>query len=188
MDRMSDFFSAFETGPVSERGPGAVAPEVFRGIYAMPVFVTVPTPDLAVSTDFWVRGFGFVELFGIPGQVVHLRRWAFQDVLLVPAAAGAERPEAPAMSVSFLCVLSEVDPLVEACSDLVPGSVVGPRDTPWRTRDVEVTTPEGVRVVFTAAQEFDSDSQEARDLAAVGIVAPEPEEEGHNGVHGRTRA
>ncbi len=186
MDHMSDYFNAFEMGPVAERGPAAVAPEVFRGVYAMPVFVTVPTSDLAASTDFWVRGFGFVELFSVPGQVVHLRRWAFQDVLLVPAAAGAEPPEAPAMSLSFLCVLSEVDPLVEACSALVPGGVTEPRDTPWRTRDVEVITPEGVRVVFTAALEFDPDSQEARDLASVGILAPEPgpAEGGHNGVHG----
>ncbi|WP_047869284.1 glycosyl transferase [Nocardiopsis sp. RV163] len=181
---MGDFFDAFEVGPVSERGPRAVAPQVFRGIYAMPVFVTVPTSDLAASTDLWVRGLGFVELFGVPGQVVHLRRWAFQDVLLVLAETGAEPPEAPAMSVSFLCVLSEIDPLVEACSALVPGGVTGPQDTPWRTRDVEATTPEGVRVVFTAALEFDPDSSEARDLASVGILAPGAEVKGHHAVHG----
>ncbi|MGI5417538.1 VOC family protein [Actinomadura luteofluorescens] len=180
---MSDYFDAFEMGPVTERGLKAVAPEVFRGIYAMPMFVTVPTSDLAASTDFWVRRFGFIELFSVPGQMVHLRRWVFQDVLLVPAAAGDVAPEVPAMSVSFMCVLSQIDPLVEACSDLVPGSVAGPRDTPWRTRDVEVTTPEGARVVFTAALEFDPDSQEARDLASVGIVAPGSAEEGNNDVH-----
>jgi catechol 2,3-dioxygenase-like lactoylglutathione lyase family enzyme len=181
---MSDFFNAFEMSPISKRGPKAVAPEVFRGIYAMPVFVTIPTSDLAASTDFWARGFGFIELFSIPGQVVHLRRWAFQDVLLVPTAAGAEAPEVPAMSVSFSCVLNEIDPLVEACTELVAGSVTGPRDTPWGTRDVEVITPERIRVVFTAAHEFDPDSQEARDLASVGIVAPGSAEEGHNDVHG----
>ncbi|MEV0650135.1 hypothetical protein AB0I28_33240 [Phytomonospora sp. NPDC050363] len=177
---MSDFFNAFEMGPTSERGPKAVAPEVFRGIYAMPVFVSVPTTDLAASTDFWLRAFGFVELFSIPGQVVHLRRWTYQDVLLVPAPSGTEAPEpqaapAPAMSVSFLCVLSELDSIVEASSELAPGRVTGPRDTPWRTRDVEVITPEGARVVMTAPLEFDPDSQEARDLAEAGVFAPEPE-------------
>ncbi|AVT28934.1 glycosyltransferase [Plantactinospora sp. BC1] len=181
---MSDFFDAFEMSPLSERGPKAVAPEVFRGIYAMPVFVTIPTSDLAASTDFWVRGFGFIELFSIPGQVVHLRRWAFQDVLLVPATPGAERTEAPAMSVSFACVLDEIDPIVAACTELAPGSVTGPRDTPWTTRDVEVVTPERARVVFTAPKEFDPDSQEARDLASVGIVAPGSADEGHRGEHG----
>lgn len=181
---MSEFFNAFEMSPISERGPEAVAPEVFRGIYAMPAFVTIPTSDLAASTDFWVRGLGFVELFGIPGQVVHLRRWAFQDVLLVPAEASLEETEVPAMSVSFSCVLNEVDRVVEACTELLPDSVTGPRDTPWNTRDVEVITPERARVVFTAAKQFDPDSQEARDLAAVGIVAPETAGEGHNGVRG----
>ena len=184
---MSDYFNAFDMGPTAERGPKAVAPEVFRGIYAMPMFVTVPTSDLATSTDFWLQRFGFIELFSIPGQVVHLRRWAFQDVLLVPAAAEttpAEPPEPSAISVSFMCVLSEIEALVEACADLAPGRVTGPRDTPWLTRDVEVVTPEGVRVVFTAALEFDPDSQEARDLAAAGIVAPDAAEGGHNGVDG----
>lgn len=180
---MSDFFNAFEMGPVAERGPKAVAPEVFRGIYAMPTFVTVPTADLAASTEFWVRRLGFVVLFSVPGRVVHLRRWMYQDVLLVPAAYDGGSPARSGMSVSFLCVLSEIDPLVEACTDLPPDRVTGPRDTPWRTRDVEVVTPEGARVVFTAALDFDPDGEEARALAAVGVFAPEAEED-VDGAHG----
>ena len=43
----------------------------------------------------------------------------------------------------------------------------------WITRDIEVITPEGARVVFTAPREFDPNSQEARDLMATGIPAPE---------------
>lgn len=180
---MTEFFNAFEIGPVSERGAKAVAPEVFRGIYAMPAFVTIPTADLKASTEFWVQGLGFIELFSVPGQVVHLRRWAFQDVLLVPAEPGAAAEEVPAMSVSFSCVLAQIDPVVEACTALSPGSVTGPRDTPWRSREVEIITPERVRVVYTAPLELDPASQEARDLAAVGIVAPNPETGGHNDHH-----
>ena len=37
------------------------------------------------------------------------------------------------------------------------------------TRDIEVTTPENTRVVFTAAKVFDPDSVEGRTLRAVGI-------------------
>lgn len=181
---MSEFFNAFEIGPLRDRNPEAMAPEVFRGIYAMPAFVTIPTSDLAASTEFWLRGFGFIELFSVPGQVVHLRRWAFQDVLLVPAAAGREVPEAPAMSVSFLCVLSEIDAVAQACTELAPGMVTGPRDTPWNTRDVEVITPEGARIVFTAPKPHDPTSQEARDLASVGIIAPDSANGGQTGVHG----
>ncbi|MFF5253822.1 VOC family protein [Streptomyces leeuwenhoekii] len=167
---MSDFYDAFEISPVPVPGPDAVPPEPFRGIYGMPAFVTIPTTDLAASVDFWTRGLGFIELFGIPGRLVHLRRWAFQDVLLVPAAGAQDRP--PAMSVSFACVLGQVDALVESCRALRPDSVDGPRDTPWNTRDVTVTTPENARIVFTAAKPFDPSSQEARDLAAVGITPP----------------
>ncbi|SMD19664.1 VOC family protein [Kibdelosporangium aridum] len=164
---MSDYYNAFEISPVPVPGPNAVPPEPFRGIYGMPAFATIPTSDLAESVDFWTRGLGFFELFSIPGTLVHLRRWAFQDVLLVSAASVAQ--EAPAMSFSFACVLSQVGSLVEACRALRPDSVDGPRDTPWNTRDVAVITPENARIVFTAAKPFDPDSQEARNLEAVGI-------------------
>jgi hypothetical protein len=120
--------------------------------------------------DFWVRGLGFFELFGIPGRVVHLRRWAFQDVLLVPAAGVPE--QAPALSVSFACLLSQIDSLVEDCRAVRPDSVDGPRNTPWNTCDVVVTTPENARIVLTAAKPFDPSSEEARNLAAVGITPP----------------
>lgn len=176
---MSDHYNAFEISPVPTPGPDAVAPEPFRGIYGMPAFVTIPTDDLAASADFWVRGLGFIELFAIPGTLVHLRRWAFQDVLLVAAAGVPERP--PAMGVSFACVLDQVDGLVESCRALRPDSAGDPRDTPWNTRDVEVITPENARVVFTAAKPFDPASEEARNLAAVGITPPDAG--GHTGDH-----
>ncbi|MFE0475312.1 VOC family protein [Streptomyces sp. NPDC058947] len=169
---MSDHYDAFEMSPVPPPGPDAVPPEPFRGIYGMPAFVTIPTTDLPASVDFWTRGLGFFELFAIPGRLVHLRRWAFQDVLLVSAADVPE--QAPAMSFSFACVLTEVDSVAEACRALRPDSVDGPRDTPWNTRDLEVITPENARIVVTAAKPFDPASAEARNLAAVGITPPAP--------------
>ncbi|WP_407547690.1 VOC family protein [Streptomyces sp. Pv4-95] len=177
---MSDYYNAFEMSPVPTPGPEAVPPEPFHGIYGMPAFVTIPTSDLAASVDFWIRGLGFFELFRIPEAVVHLRRWAFQDVLLVPAASDPE--QTPAMSFSFAGVLSQVDSLVEDCRALRPDSVDGPRDTPWNTRDVVVTTPENARIIFTAAKPFDPASQEARDLEAVGITPPGAER-GDNEKH-----
>lgn len=175
---MSDFYNAFEISPVP--GPDEAPPEPFRGIYAMPSFVTIPTADFAESVDFWTRGLGFIELFSIPGQVVHLRRWAFQDVLLVPAERVPE--QAPAMSVSFACALGQVDALVQACRAVRPDSVADPRDTPWDTRDVEVITPEKARIVFTAKKPFDPDSEEAQNLAAVGITPPDDAGRGDNGA------
>src|SRR5581483_4471560 len=101
------------------------------------------------------------------GRLVHLRRWAFQDVLLVPAVDVPA--QVPAMSLGFACVLSQIDSLAEACRALRPVSVDGPRDTPWNTRDVTVVTPENARIVFTAGKPFDPASPEARNLQAVGI-------------------
>lgn len=173
---MSDYYNAFEISPVPTPGPDAVAPEPFRGIYGMPAFVKIPTGDLAASVDFWTRGLGFIELFTIPGTLVHLRRWAFQDVLLV--AAERVPAQAPALSVGFACVLDQIDSVVESCRAMRPDAADGPRDTPWNTRDVEVLTPENARIVFTAAKPFDPESQEARNLAAIGITPP-----GDNGDH-----
>lgn len=181
---MSDFFNAFEMSPVPAPGPDAVAPDPFRGIYAMPMFVTIPTHDLEASTDFWVQGLGFIDLFSVPGQVVHLRRWAFQDVLLVPATADTATTSVSRMQVSFSGVLSQLDPVAAACRALRPENVTGPRDTPWNTRDVEVITPEGVRVVLTAAKLFDPESAEGKFLASVGIVAPDTAAGDDNGIHG----
>lgn len=170
---MSDYYDAFEVSPVPKPGPDAVAPEPFLGIYGMPQFLTVPCTDLATSTDFWIRGLGFIELFSVPGQVVHLRRWMFQDVLLVPAGPEVTEPTAPpATSVSFACVLSQIEHVAESCRAILHDSVEGPRDTYWNTRDIEVITPERTRVIFTAAKEYEATSQGARNLDAMGISAP----------------
>ncbi|MEU1510326.1 VOC family protein [Kitasatospora sp. NPDC005748] len=136
---------------------------------AFEMFVTVPTADLAVSVDFWTRGLGFIDLFTIPGQLTHVRRWAFQDALLVPG----DRPAGtPATSVSFACVLSQVDDIAHACAALLPGCTTGPRRTPWNTVELEVVTPENARVVMTAARPLDPGSVEARNLRAAGFDIP----------------
>lgn len=175
-------FPAFSISPVPLPGPGVQPPEQFRGIYGMPMFVNIPTHDLEASTDFWVNGLGFFEFFAAPGTVVHLRRWAFQDVLLVPA--GETVPAESAMQVSFSCVPGQLDAVAAACRELSPEAVTGPYDTPWTTRDLSVLTPERVRVIFSAKRQVEADSAEARDLAAVGIVSPDQTEEGDNGSDG----
>ncbi|MFC6093710.1 VOC family protein [Saccharothrix lopnurensis] len=166
---MTDTFPAFDISPVPRPEPGVEAPELFRGLYGMPMFVTVPTPDLAASTEFWVRGLGFFDLFSVPGQIVHLRRWAFQDVLLVPGGAAAR---APALSVSFSCVLDQLDGIAAACEEASPGSTSGPRHRPWNSVELEVVTPENTRVIMTAARPYDPGSAEARYLRDMGIEGP----------------
>ena len=165
-------FAAFSLGPVPHPTPDAVPPELFRGIYGMPMFVNVPTDDLPGSVEFWTRGLGFFDFFTVPDQITHLRRWAFQDVLLVPGQTSGDTGE-PTMTVSFSCVIGQMDEIAAACEELRPGCASDPYRTPWNTLDVEVRTPEGVRVVMTAARPFDPDSTEAGYLREMGIKGPE---------------
>ncbi|WP_062985955.1 VOC family protein [Nocardia anaemiae] len=166
---MSENYPAFDISPVPVPGPDAVPPELFRGIYGMPMFVTVPTADLAASVDFWTRGLGFFDLFSVPGRITHLRRWAFQDVLLVTADQAAAATE---LSVSFACVLGQLDEIAAACEQLLPGCTSGPRPMPWTTVDLEVRTPDNTRVIMTAARPYDPNSPEAEHLRSIGIEAP----------------
>lgn len=171
---MTDTYPAFDMGPVPLPALDAEPAELFRGIYGMPMFVNVPTRDMAASVEFWTRGLGFFEFFAAPGRVTHLRRWAFQDVLLVPTEIPADVPAGPsALTVTFSCVLSQVDQIAAACEELVPGSTTGPRQTPWNTIDVEAVTPENVRVIMTAARPYDPASAEAQSLRdELGIEGP----------------
>ena len=177
---MTDHYNAFEMSPVPAPGPDAVAPELFRGIYGMPAFVTIPTTDLAASVEFWTRGLGFFELFGVPGRIVHLRRWVFQDVLLVPGETAQET--APGLRVSFACVLGQIEPLVAACRAWGPGTVGGPSGAAWDPRGGGSLAPGDVRVVFTAAKPYEPGSVEAATLAEMGIRPPADTAEVGGGV------
>jgi hypothetical protein len=155
------------TSPVPLPGPDVVAPDIYREIYPMPMFTIVPTEDLEASKDFWIRGLGFIDLFTAPGQVTHLRRWAFQDVLLVPGSAPVEPP---GLATSFSCVLSQIDEIAARCEELVAGSTSEPEIKPWNSLELTVITPENSRVVMTAARPHDVESMER--LRAMGIVLP----------------
>src|SRR3546814_4582465 len=122
------------------------------------MFVSVPTSDLAESADFWIRGLGFFDLFSVPDRLTHLRRWAFQDVLLVPGEC-ADSP--PSVSVSFACVLSQMDQIAQACEELRRGCTSGPHLKPWNSLELEIVTPENERVIMTAASPYDPTSAEA---------------------------
>jgi hypothetical protein len=160
--------SAF-TSPVPLPALDAADPGVYREFYGMPMFVTIPTGDLEASKDFWIRGLGFIDLFSAPGgQVCHLRRWAFQDVLLVPGT-----PAPAASSISFSSVVSQLDEVVARCEKLLPGCTDGPHVMPWNSLELTVTTPEQARVVMTAARPLDPASAEAARLRELGISIPE---------------
>lgn len=157
--------------PVPMPAEDAAAPGICRQIYGMSAYLSVPTGDLAASTDFWVRGLGFVELFAIPGRLVHLRRWAFQDVLLVPGEPAATPSAA---SIGFSCVLGEIESTAARCEQLVAGCTSGPEEKPWNCVELTVVTPERQRVVLTAAHALDPVGPTADYLRASGFDIPQP--------------
>lgn len=159
-------YSAFSISPVPQPTADTPTPELFRGIYGMPSFLTVPTEDLERSSQFWIDGLGFFDFFTAAEQFVHLRRWAFQDVLLVP---GETSVEPSTSTMSFACVESQLQEIVEACENLVPGCTTGPEIKPWNSMQVDVLTPENTRVTMTAARPFDPDGAEAGALGEIGI-------------------
>lgn len=161
---MSEFNS-----PVPMPALDAKAPEVYREFYGMPMFTINPTSDLEASRDFWLEGLGFIDIFTIPSQVTHLRRWAFQDVLLVPGEAPVETP---GISVNFACVLSQIEEIQDRCERLVPGCTEGPREMPWNSVELTIMTPEQTRVVMTAARPIDPDGALAEELRDVGFEIP----------------
>ncbi len=167
---MTDTYPAFDVSPVPVPTTDALPPEQFRGLYGMPMFVSVPTSDLAESADFWIRGLGFFDLFSVPDRLTHLRRWAFQDVLLVP---GERADSPPSISVSFACVLSQIDQIAKACEELRPGCTSGPDLKPWNSLELEIVTPENARVIMTAARPYDPNSAEAEHLRGMGIDGPD---------------
>jgi hypothetical protein len=136
----------------------------------MPMFLTLPTGDLAASVDFWLRGLGFVDLFSVPGRLTHLRRWAFQDVLLVP---GEPPAEAPAAGVSFACVLGQLDEIAARCEEILPGCTSGPEEKPWNSIELTVLTPERARVVMTAGKPLDPRGPAADRMREMGIHVPD---------------
>jgi catechol 2,3-dioxygenase-like lactoylglutathione lyase family enzyme len=157
--------------PVPDPGSGAKAPAITRDIYGMPAFATLLVADVAATVSWYTDGLGFINLFTIPGPdgspaLVHLRRWQFQDLLVRPSfgpgtppvTAPVTAPVTPpgtagsSLFLSFAAVYDEVEGLAERARAHGAGAVDGPTDTPWNTRDLTTTDPDGNTVVFTAGR------------------------------------
>ena len=143
------------TSPVPEPAAGARAPGVSRAIYGMPMFATLAARDVGATVSWYTGGLDFIELFTVPGPgggpvLVHLRRWQFQDLLVRPAHG----PVTPGNGcvLSFAAVYGEIDALAERARAHGGGRVEGPADTPWNTRDLTTTDPDGNLVIVTAAR------------------------------------
>lgn len=132
-------------------------PGIDLSIYVMPAFVTLTVSDLERSRRWYVDGLGFALLASVPGPsgevaLLHLRRWCYQDVLLVPARhALAPLSVERGIRLTVSAHGTDLDALVASARATGGGSVEGPTATPWNTLDVLARDPDGYEVVFTSA-------------------------------------
>ena len=131
---------------------------VDREIYVMPAFATILVTDLDLARR-WYAAMGFVELAVLPGpgegpSLVHLRRYRYQDLLLVPAPDGAPTGTGAArISFAHTGALSELDEIAAALRDAGSGAVDGPNETPWFAVEVVGRDADGNTVVLTGRSE-----------------------------------
>jgi catechol 2,3-dioxygenase-like lactoylglutathione lyase family enzyme len=134
----------------------AIEHEITRDIYGMPAFTTLTVADLDRTVDWYTNGLDFVVLFTVPGSdgtpvLVHLRRWRYQDILVRPGLTRQDRASTgDEWTVSVMADADQLDELTKRARDHGGGAVEGPYDTPWNTRDVRTTDPDGYAVVYTA--------------------------------------
>jgi hypothetical protein len=143
---------------------------ITRDIYGMPAFTKLAVADLFATVAWFTGALDFTELFTMPSPsgdpaLVHLRRWRYQDILVVPAGPDVY-PIGPGIQVTFAAEFAELDALAARARAFGDGAVDGPADTRWNTRDLTVTSPDGLVVVFTARRpeplrdgEFSADMQ-----------------------------
>jgi len=133
--------------------------EIDRSIYVMPAFATFAVRDLDASTRWYTDGLGFIVLATMPGPggaalraqgppplgLVHLRRWRYQDILLVPGRVGPGGPR-----ITFAAGDDDLAAIAARLRAIGAGTVEGPTATPWHTRDLVATDADGHVVVLTA--------------------------------------
>lgn len=147
-----------EPNDAPDRAAGSFARAPVAGIdtsvYGMPAFVTLRVADLRRSVEWYVAGLG-LHLLATMGRtaddqpaLVHLRRWRYQDILLIAVDGPVEASSA--VTLSFAALADELPTLAETAARAGGGRVTGPQVAPWGTTDMTVVDPDGHTLVFTA--------------------------------------
>ena len=126
-------------------------------IYPMPFFVTLTTRDPLALCAWYEAALGFGVM--LRGPLVHLRRRKYQDVLIAP---GEPTVGGPSLRLD---ADGEIDALAQQARSIAQrgaSAVEGPTDTPWNTRELHVTDPDGYRLVFSARRATPDAQIEAR--------------------------
>lgn len=143
------------TTPTGHQDIEVPTPEVDREIYVMPAFTTLSVTELGQATR-WYRHLGFevlAEMGDGPGRLVHLRRYRYQDLLLVLRGPAEDAPTGARSWTSFSHTgpLEELEAMAAALRTDGTGSVKGPEAMPWHAIELRATDADGHTVVLTAA-------------------------------------
>ena len=124
----------------------------------MPMFMTLESDSLEESEEFWTKGLGFISLYAMPGVLIHLRRWAFQDVLIRKSDSNPGNSQTTIQStvgLSLAVTENQITAMVEVCEKLRPGSTSAPVRMPWNSIEARIQTPENLALTLTAALAVD---------------------------------
>jgi len=121
---------------------------ITRDIYPMPAFLTLTVSDLERSVRWYTEGLDFVELARMP-QLVHLRRFRNQDILLFPPHPGRPGPDAGAGWSFSLQGGPGLPTLAQRLAAHAPDASAGLQRMPWNVDELRCTDPDGYAIVFT---------------------------------------
>lgn len=121
---------------------------ITRDIYPMPAFLTLTVSDLERSVRWYTEGLDFVELARMP-QLVHLRRYRHQDILLFPHQADLPAGDPGAGWSYSLRGGPGLPALAERLAAHAPGSSAGLQRMPWNVDELRCTDPDGYTIVLT---------------------------------------
>ena len=121
---------------------------ITRDIYPMPAFLTLTVADLERSVRWYTEALDFVELARMP-QLVHLRRYRNQDILLFPHQAGRPAGDPGAGWSYSLRGGPALPALANRLAAHAPGASAGLQRMPWNVDELRCTDPDDYTIVFT---------------------------------------
>jgi uncharacterized glyoxalase superfamily protein PhnB len=154
--------------------------ETDHEIYPMPLFCQLAVSDLNAATA-WYEALGFDVVYSMP-VMAHVRYRKYADVMLVTGQTKphdtAEKPVRSGEGVSIYVNVEDesVDDVANRADEYGAEVVEGPYDTPWNTRELVVSDPDGYKLVFTEAVDTDKSFE-----AVMGESPPEADDDAEFG-------
>jgi uncharacterized glyoxalase superfamily protein PhnB len=121
--------------------------------YPMPLFVKLSVRDVAASARWYEDALGFRSVYALPGEggaqaMNHLRLGRYQDLMLIAQPQGSDESNRGQGVVINLTLNEGIDDLARR-AESAGAEVEGPQETPWNTRELTVSDPDGYTLTFS---------------------------------------